>query len=514
MMVFGGIGIDMMHAELKRTKLQNTLDRAVLAAADMDNALDPTFVVNDYLAAAGMTGALTADPEVQSSYNSKRVSASGQQTASANFLRLLGVNELQANALATAEEGLAEIEISLVLDISGSMGGSKIANLKDAADEFIDIVLDDEENEDETRTTISVVPYNATVNLGETLSQYFTFEPQQDYSWCATFPSSAFYETAVHADMPLTKLAHFDPNGTSTTTTAIQNPWCYTGDEAAMMIHSSDGPALKSHIRGLNASGNTAIDLGVKWGLAMLDPAAQPVVDALVEDGRVASDLRNRPAPYDDPDVFKFMVVMTDGENTTQYDLRDDLKYGMSDVWIDDHGNSSPYDDHFSVRVRDWNGTNNDVYYWVQQGNSYGNNNRYRNNAQYRNYPQGRDGARRMTQAEVYARWAVRGAAYLLYERPYYDGYLSYNEYVGYHNAYQATVSGSQADDRLSDICRAARNEGVVIYAIGFEAPQSGLDAMSDCATSPAHFFDVEGRELEDVFASIARSLNQLRLTQ
>ena len=32
MMVFGGVGVDMMHAELKRTKVQNTLDRAVLAA--------------------------------------------------------------------------------------------------------------------------------------------------------------------------------------------------------------------------------------------------------------------------------------------------------------------------------------------------------------------------------------------------------------------------------------------------------------------------------------------------
>jgi hypothetical protein len=37
---------------------------------------------------------------------------------------------------------------------------------------------------------------------------------------------------------------------------------------------------------------------------------------------------------------------------------------------------------------------------------------------------------------------------------------------------------------------------------------------MQDCASSPSHFFRVEGVELSEAFRAIARQINQLRLTQ
>jgi hypothetical protein len=75
-------------------------------------------------------------------------------------------------------------------------------------------------------------------------------------------------------------------------------------------------------------------------------------------------------------------------------------------------------------------------------------------------------------------------------------------------------VDGNLADSQLSNVCQAARDNSIVGYAIGVEAPQRGLDAMHDCASSPAHYFDVTGSELEETFNAIARSLQQLRLTQ
>ena len=52
-----------------------------------------------------------------------------------------------------------------------------------------------------------------------------------------------------------------------------------------------------------------------------------------------------------------------------------------------------------------------------------------------------------------------------------------------------------------------------MIYSIGVEAPSRGLQAMRDCASSPSHYFDVSGDELEETFNSIATILTQLRLT-
>jgi hypothetical protein len=37
---------------------------------------------------------------------------------------------------------------------------------------------------------------------------------------------------------------------------------------------------------------------------------------------------------------------------------------------------------------------------------------------------------------------------------------------------------------------------------------------MRYCASSDAHYYDVEGVEITDAFASIARTINQLRLIQ
>lgn len=504
MMVFGGVGIDMMHAELKRNKVQNTLDRAVLAAANIDNLRDPQQVVEDYFAAMGMSDALTTI-DVQQSLTAKRVTASGETTISSDFMSLIGVDTLDAIGLATAEHATANIEIAMVLDISGSMGwNNKIVTMRSAATDFVDILMPDDSH---ALTTISIVPYNANVNLGSTTSAYFTMDTLHDYSTCPIFDQADFNTAAISPSQELARLAHFDLNSTNENTTVIPNPWCYTGNTGAVMAHSSDADALNAHISGLNAGGNTAIDLGMKWAAALLDPAAQPAIEAMASDGLVDAAFAGRPAVYDDPETTKYVVIMTDGENTTQYDLKSQYKFGMSDIWIDERGNTDPSDDRFSLLVDDNSGSDNDVYFWHRYENSSWN---YRN----RSTPDGGSNARQMTNAEVFARFGTRALAGKMYVRPYYDGFVSYNQYYDIYYGYEATVNANAADDRLEAICDASKAQGVVVFAIGFEAPQRGLDAMRNCASSPAHFFDVQGADLEETFASIANTITMLRLTQ
>jgi hypothetical protein len=53
-----------------------------------------------------------------------------------------------------------------------------------------------------------------------------------------------------------------------------------------------------------------------------------------------------------------------------------------------------------------------------------------------------------------------------------------------------------------------------VIWTVGFEVTDTGDTVMRNCASSPAHFFDVNGVEITAAFQSIARQINQLKLTQ
>lgn len=504
MLVFGGVGVDMIYSEVQRTKLQHTLDRSVLAAANLDQDLAPTTVVTEYFNAMNMADALSSI-SVDEGLSHRVVTANAQRSVDANFMRMLGVDELNSIGVATAEERIANVEISMVLDVSGSMGtNNKIGNLRNAATEFVRTVI---KEDDSGLTTINVVPYNATVNLGSTVSSYYNLEDTHSYSNCATFPASAFNTTVLDPDAELERLAHFDLWSTSTSNTPSFRSWCADSDYASVMVHSSNETALTDHIATFGSGGNTAIDLGMKWGVSFLDPSARPVVTDMIADNLVVSEAAGRPASYTAEDAIKIVVLMTDGQNTTQYDLKDKFKTGMSDLWIDDRGDNNPSNDRFSLRVRDWSGTSNDIWFWERYED-------YSWNTRNRNYPDGDENARRMTNAEVFARWGTRGYARKFYVQPYYDGFVSYNQYYDVYYAYESTVNASSADARLSTICAEARDQDITVFAIGFEAPPAGQAAMQDCASSPAHYFAVEGIEITDAFRQIARTINQLRLTQ
>lgn len=546
-----GASVDIMRFEATRAKMQGTLDRAVLAAADLDQEQDPTAVVNDYMAKAGLADVL-ADVQVDQGINYRTVSASGRVNMDTIFLHMSGFDTLTAPADSTAEEKVSNVEISLVLDVSGSMGGTRIENMRNAAAEFVDTVIQSSST-DTGLTTVSVVPYNATVNLGDTVGDYFNLynlyatrnqnngwgngdqdapgnslchnnaenydegqasaacetgsEPIVHYSSCPTFEASDFRSVAVSPSQVLGRLAHFDLYSTNQYSTSISNPWCKTGNTSAVMAHSADATALKNHINSLNAGGNTAIDLGVKWGVAMLDPAMRPAIAEMANDGLVVPDAAARPAAYDDPEAIKFVVVMTDGENTTQYDLKEHHKYGFSKVYVDDRGTSDKSDDRYSVKVHDKPGDDDDVYYWVRYRDGY-------YSQRYRNYPDGGSSAKKIANVELFERFGTKAAGKKFLEKPYYDGWVTYSEYVDMYYAYEATVDGNEADNRLDDICDAAKDEGIVIFTVGFEAPSGGQAAMRNCASSDAHYFDVEGVEITETFHAIARQINSLRLIQ
>lgn len=59
-----------------------------------------------------------------------------------------------------------------------------------------------------------------------------------------------------------------------------------------------------------------------------------------------------------------------------------------------------------------------------------------------------------------------------------------------------------------------AKEQKIQIYPIAFEAPGNAVTEMRNCATAPVFFYDVEGVEISSAFQSIARQINQLRLTQ
>ena len=85
--------------------------------------------------------------------------------------------------------------------------------------------------------------------------------------------------------------------------------------------------------------------------------------------------------------------------------------------------------------------------------------------------------------------------------------------------------SAAQKDTLMQSICAAARDKGIVIYAISMRESvldangnpilSSGSQQMQSCASSiENHFFETSASEVSDVFETIANQITTLRLSQ
>lgn len=168
-----GASVDLMRFEAVRATMQTTMDRAVLAAADLDQKQTPEDVVNDYMTKAGL-GDVVASISTDSGLNFRTVEASGKADMGTLFLQMSGIDALTAPAFAVAEEKIANVEISLVLDISGSMrNNGRMDNMRPAAQAFVEKVMSEESN---GVTTLNLVPFAGSVNPGDILFDYFRGE--------------------------------------------------------------------------------------------------------------------------------------------------------------------------------------------------------------------------------------------------------------------------------------------------------------------------------------------------
>lgn len=503
MLMVGGVGIDLMRYERDRAKLQNTLDGAVLAAADLDQTQPAEDVVRDYFNKAGVGGYLTS-VTVDEGIGYRSVSATAESTLDTYFLKLLDIYSLSAPATGQAEERIDGIEISLVLDVSGSMNyNSRLTRLRPAARSFVDTVLDSAQ---EGNVYISIVPYATQVGVGADLLSHYNATTEHSYSHCVNFNSGDFETTELNQIDQLQRTGHFDPWYTQDG--GIRLPVCPTTSNLQILPFSNDQNSLDDYINALTADGNTSIDVGMKWGTALLDPSTQPVLSQMVADGDVPVAFEGRPHGYNERSTLKVIVLMTDGENTSQYYLNAPYRSGNSEVWY----NATA--DRYSIQQ-------GSSFWWPHTGtwedHAYGNGpDETRCDWEYsrrrgwqwkcRDYSEAGT-AVRFTYPEL---WDHTTLQYNVNYNYGFDGNRWNNWYYDVRNYVDSTTKNSRTDD----ICTAAKDSGIVIFTVAFEAPDTGQAVLQSCASSDSHHFDVDGLAIDDAFASIAASIRKLRLVQ
>lgn len=512
MLAVGGIAYDVMRHEQVRVRLQGAADTATLAAANLNNLLDPEEVVEDYFEAAGFGNSLTGTV-VQQAVSSRKVTATADLTLGTAFMRLSGVDTLDVRVTSTARHDAGDIEIAMVLDVSGSMDGTKEARMRDAARQFIDTVLPDASIPLEERPTVSIVPYNDMVNLGETAAPYFNLAPTHSYSHCARLPGDSFTSTALDLSREMERIGHFD-RWTETTTTPITRPQCPTDGLNEILLHSADPDDLKDHIADLRADRNgwTAISLGAKFGTALLDPSTRTLTNAMIGDGHLPERARDLPKDFISGNGVrntKVLVLMTDGENTQQYDLKPHFKTGMSNVYYAHvyrnyfrSGVSAAYAVYIPERAAKgrapWWFPYFGDYYWTNPFENWGQSNV------------------RLSFTELFHRAPIEHIGHEIYSgsAPGWDDFIYYSHGNPVSRAHEAYIYSGALDAQTRDICDAAKAQRITVYAVAFSAGRDGEELMKYCASSPAHYYEVNTSTITLAFEAIGRNINQLRLVQ
>lgn len=419
MLVLAGGATDIARYEMYRVQLQDGVDRAVLAAASLTQDETVESTAAEYLKTVTFIDHVDLDYDYEAVLNARSVTITASYAMPTSFLPLIGIDTLPMVATATAQEERLNIEISLILDISGSMldasGGnpSRIALLRPAAKQFIDAMIT---AETAPYTTISIIPYAGTVNPGAVAFGLLGTTRRHNYSSCIEFDHTNNHRDYATGMVPFAQrqqVPHFTHNHTGN---YAGKEWSYCPYEATSITYlSNNATALKARIDSLKLHDGTGTGVATNWGYLLLDPSAQPFISQMASAGQVPMQFSGRPAAFDDEDTLKVLVVMTDGAISHQ-----------------------------------------------QRPVEY-------------NYP-------RTNQALTNPVYQVDKGV---------------------------TLSASNSFKR---VCQVAKDNGVIVYTIGFYTPTH--PDLQTCASSASHFYNVSGTGISLAFSSIANSIQSLKLTQ
>jgi hypothetical protein len=260
------------------------------------------------------------------------------------FLSLVGIDELpifiSAEAiLAAGGNSESNLEVSVMLDVTGSMQGDKILDLKDAAKDLIDIIVWSDQSEHTSR--VAIAPFAPAVNVGD----YFKAVTNEDPNGSPpvySYPSSCYKKNGKLKDSCEGDSDYLvSPGYKARSRCVVERTGTYEAKEDApasgkwipswnavtgsnstsctpavsIVPLTADKTKLKDTIDQFSASGATAGAVGTGWAWYLISPEWSTIWPAA-----------SRPAPYADittlgpmgqPKLMKIAVLMTDGEYNT-----------------------------------------------------------------------------------------------------------------------------------------------------------------------------------------------------
>lgn len=318
-MIVMGLTLDFSRTEGAANNVQFALDGAALAAsAEMKRGVDDKKIETaakvffDASIKANQVPATCGPVIVKVDRNTYTVETSVTCTQPTTVSGLVGLEKLTFTRRANTTYGVGKLDVVFMFDTSGSMGNQgRMSDLKAAAKDAVDIILASPvEKEGDVRIAIST--YATSVNVGDT---YFKAVTDQDPDkWeCSKWKKKKGKWTCKNwYQVSSTCVTGREGTHKYTDSAPGSSAWIEydTTDcnSATITPLTDDKDTLEAQINALPTSGSTAGHLGIIWSWYLISPNWS----SIWPDG---SD----PFPYDEPDLTKVAILMTDGEFNNDY---------------------------------------------------------------------------------------------------------------------------------------------------------------------------------------------------
>ena len=297
----GGSAMDYSRASKVKAHLGSALDAAAISAAkdlstggwtltQVKERAEAVFKANfrsQYMHEISVSGFDLTQNTV-----AKSVAVVANASLPTTFMAIANIEKLNVGNRAVARYSDKKLEMAMMLDVTGSMSGNKIKDLKDAAKDALDILLPAGASSSDV-VRVGLVPYSYAVNAGSYASKVTNGASTK----CVTERGSKYkFDDQQPVLSPLDKKS-------------ILGAATNRCPSATVIPITNDRNLLRSQINGLSADGYTAGHIGVAWAWYLLSPKWADIWPSA-----------SRPVAYNDEDTIKVVILMTDGEFNTAYE--------------------------------------------------------------------------------------------------------------------------------------------------------------------------------------------------
>jgi len=485
--VMGGGAVDFAQAMNARGRLAEALDAAALAVGSQPNLTrgQAEQMALDYIEANYPAREIGAVHSIAVSLDDVNgvVMITGQSRVPTTLLGIMGMDYINVDWTSEVRRAQQNLELVMVLDNTGSMRGSKIRSLRDAASLLTDILYDGAQEPDDVR--IGLVPFAATVNVGRQFERAWWLDPDAE---------SPLHAQWAGGPQEIETCRGRGRRRTCTTETLTANSWdLFDSLNNEQWAGCVEARAVPLDIEDVAPDANNPETLFLPF-FAPDEP----------DNGNFYND-------YLDDDV-RNGGILERLENLTKYQNGRPNRGGPNDGCT-----TTPV----TPMTSDRRTVENAISAMGASGNT--------------NIPNGIGwGIRLLSPQEPFTegvaygdRHTIKAMVILTDGDNVLSGHNSalmsrYNAY-GYitHGRLGIRTSSSNRlsealDERTAAACAYARDQGIRVYTITFQVNSSATrDMMRDCASHPSLYFDSPSNEaLEQAFEVIAGDLSNLRISR